>query len=74
VADNKEISDNVPSEIPAGPALGSALFGIYMKRLNSVVESLLAKSTENLEICEAKITEKEKLLLQGEVDHWVKWF
>jgi len=45
-----------------------------MKRLNSVVESLLAKSTENLEICEAKITEKEKLLLQGEVDHWVKWF
>lgn len=43
MADNKEISDNVPSEIPAGPAPGSALFGIYMKGLNSAVESLLVK-------------------------------
>lgn len=47
MADNKEISDNVPSEIPVGPALGSALFGIYMKALNSVVESLLVRSAQD---------------------------
>ena len=44
-----------------------------MKGLNSVVESLLVKSAQDLQICEAKNTEKEKLLLQGDVDHLIKW-
>lgn len=73
MADNKEISDNVPSMILAGPPLGSVLLSIYMKSLNSIVESLLVKSAQDLEICEAKNTKKEKLLLQGDVDHLIKW-
>ena len=53
--------------------LGSALFGAYMKGLNSVLEPLLVKSAQDLEICESKNTKKEKLLLRGDVDHLIKW-
>lgn len=72
MAVNKEISDNIPSEIPMGPALGSGLFGIYMKGLHNVIESLMVKSAQDLEIFEAKKTEKEKLQLQGDKDHLIK--
>lgn len=48
VADNKEISDNVPSEIPAGLALGPALFAIYMTDLNSVNSVLAGKNMHRI--------------------------
>lgn len=63
---DKETSDYTASEISVGPML----FGVYIKSLNTVIGG---KTCTEFQYLWGKNTEKEKFLLQGDVDLLIKW-
>ncbi|KAJ7416862.1 rna-directed dna polymerase from mobile element jockey-like [Willisornis vidua] len=61
------------SGIPQGPVLGQTLFNISVSDMDSGIECILSKFTDNANLCGAAAIVQERNAIQGDLDSLERW-